>query len=133
VNYYVQGKANLNDPAWVPVSPTIRATTNFITWCIELPSPYRFFRLSEGLSPVSVGGQLAFTSMRFGTNGLTLNWTAPPNQRYVAEWTPTFAPPAWRPFPDYITSTNTAYTFTDDGSKTGGLGTNRFYRFFLVP
>jgi hypothetical protein len=133
VNYYVQGKASLNDAAWVPVSPTLRATTNTLTWCIQLPSPYHFFRLVEGLSPQSAGNRIAFTGMSYGTNGVTFRWTAPPNQRYAVEWSATLSPPLWQPYPDYITSTNTAYVFTDDGSKTGGLGISRYYRFFLVP
>jgi hypothetical protein len=133
VNYYVQGKADLNAIAWLPVSPTIKATGTSLSWCIQLPSPYHFFRLVEGLSPFSTGNQLLFTSMSAGTNGITVTWTAPANQRYGAEWSPTLVPPSWRPYPDYITSTNTTYTFTDDGSKTGGLGGSRYYRFFLLP
>jgi subtilisin-like proprotein convertase family protein len=134
VNYYVQGKADLNATAWLPVSPTIKATSTSLTWCLQLPSPYRFFRLVEGLSPLSAGNPITFTGMTVGTNGsITFTWTAPANQRYGAEWSATLFPPSWQPYPDYITSTNTSYTFTDDGSKTGGLGGSRFYRFFLVP
>ena len=114
-------------------SPTLRAVGNQLTWCTPLPTPYSFFRIVEGLSPLSAGNPITFTGMSYGTNGLSLRWAAPPNLRFVAEWTATLAPPAWRPYPDYITSTNTIYTFTDDGSKTGGLGTSRYYRFFLVP
>jgi hypothetical protein len=133
VNYHVEGKASLNDPAWVPVSPTIRATGTTLTWCVQLPSPYHYFRLVEGLSPLSVGNQIPFSGMSYGTNGVSFRWTAPPNQRYVAEWSSTLFPPSWQPYPDFITSTTTTYVFTDDGSKTGGLGTSRYYRFFLVP
>jgi hypothetical protein len=133
VNYYVQGKADLNATAWLPVSPTIKATGTSLSWCIQLPSPYHFFRLVEGLSPSSAGNPITFTGMSSGTNGITLTWTAPANQRYGAEWSPTLFPPSWRPYPDYITSTTTTYTFTDDGSKTGGLGGSHFYRFFLLP
>jgi hypothetical protein len=133
VNYYVQGKANINDRAWLPVSGTLRATTTDLTWCIDLPSPFHFFRLVEGLSPLSATDDVAFSTVSFGTNGLILQWTAPPNLRFGVEWTTSLAPPRWQPYPDYITSTTTTYTFVDDGSKTGGLGTNRFYRVFLVP
>jgi len=133
VNYYVQGKGDLNATAWLPVSPTIKATGTSLAWCLQLPSPYHFFRLVEGLSPLSAGNPITFTGMSAGTNGVTFTWAAPPNQRYGAEWSPTLIPPSWRPYPDYITSTNTTYTFTDDGSKTGGLGANRYYRFFLLP
>lgn len=133
VNYYVQGKADLNATAWLPVSPTIKATGTSLTWCIQLPSVFHFFQLVEGLSPLSAGNPITFTGMSADTNGITLTWTAPANQRYGVEWSPTLFPPSWRPYPDYITSINTTYTFTDDGSKTGGLGGSRFYRFFLVP
>jgi subtilisin family serine protease/subtilisin-like proprotein convertase family protein len=133
VNYYVEGKADLNATAWLPVSPTIKATGTSLSWCIPLPSPYHFFRLVEGQSPFSVGNQIMFTSMSAGTNGITVTWTAPANQRYGAEWSATLVPPSWQPYPDYITSATTTYTFTDDGSRTGGLGAGRFYRFFLLP
>ena len=133
VNYHVQGKANFNAPAWIPVSPTIKATSGTITWCITLPSPYSFFRLSEGLSPHSAGNPVIPTSIVFSGNVLTLKWNAPPNLRFVAEYTDSLFPILWKPFPDYITSTNGVYTFTDDGTKTGGPNPTRYYRFLQVP
>ena len=51
VSYYVQGKINLSDPLWNPVSPTIVATGLETTYCIPLPSPYHFFRVVQGSSP----------------------------------------------------------------------------------
>jgi subtilisin-like proprotein convertase family protein len=49
IHYYVQGKTNVNDANWVTVSSTIAATDMVTTWCITLPSPFHFFRVSEGL------------------------------------------------------------------------------------
>jgi hypothetical protein len=118
---------------WVPVSPTIRATNTWITWCTPLPTPYMFFDLREGLSPLSLVTTINYTNQVFGTNGLTLCWLAPPNQYYLVLYTDTLSPPKWVPYPDYITSTNTLYKFTDDGSKTGGLNLNRFYQVLEVP
>jgi len=133
VNYMVQGKANLSSPVWVPVSPTIRATGTSISWCMPLPSAYSFFRLAEGLSPLSSGSPGVFTVMSFTPGNLQLQWNAPSGLRFVAEYTESLFPPVWQPYPDYITSTNTVYTFIDDGSRTAPLGPTRYYRFFQVP
>jgi len=71
--------------------------------------------------------------MIFGPGLFTLQWSAPPNQHYVLEWSDTLLPGSWQPYPDVITSATTTYTFTDDGSKTGPLNAFRFYRIYLVP
>jgi subtilisin-like proprotein convertase family protein len=133
VNYYVVAKDVWQSQVWVPVSPTIRATNTWILWCTVLPTPYMFFDLREGLSPLSLVTTINFTNQVWGTNGLTLCWLAPPNQYYLVLYTDTLSPPKWVPYPDYITSTNTLYKFTDDGSKTGGLNLNRFYQVLEVP
>lgn len=134
VNYYIEGAANFNPPIlWVPVTPTIKATGTTLNWCIALPNPYSFFRLREGLSPLSSGSPTTFTTSGFAAGALGLQWNAPPGLRFVAEYTESVFPPAWQPYPDYITSTNTVYSFNDDGSRTAPLGPTRYYRFFQVP
>jgi hypothetical protein len=97
-----------------------------------LPSPYHFFRLTEGLSPVSAGSPVALTSMTMGAGNLTLQWTARAGLRFGVEWSDSLSGP-WHPYPDYITSATTTYTFTDNGSKTAPLGPGRYYRIFLIP
>jgi len=52
ISYYVQGKINVNDPVWNPVSPTIVATGLETSYCIPLPTPYQFFRVVRGLAPI---------------------------------------------------------------------------------
>ncbi len=133
VNYYVEGKMDLNAQAWLPVSGTIRAVSTGITWCIPLPTPFHFFRIVEGLSPLSAGSPVTFTTMSWGSNGLQLRWNALPNLRFAVEWSASLSPPAWQPFPDYVTSATSTYTFLDDGSKTTGVTSNQFYRVFRVP
>ena len=49
IHYYVQGKTDVNGTNWATVSPTITAADMLTTGCIALPSPYHFFRVSEGL------------------------------------------------------------------------------------
>jgi hypothetical protein len=50
VHYFVQGKTNLLDPAWVSIPPTNTATSITPTACIPLPSPLHFFRIGQRLN-----------------------------------------------------------------------------------
>jgi hypothetical protein len=49
VHYYVQGKASLEDAAWTTVSTTLTASDVLTSYCVTLPSPFRFFRVHEGI------------------------------------------------------------------------------------
>jgi hypothetical protein len=133
VNYHVRGTAQLVPQIWFPVSPTIRADSTSLTWCTPLPTPYQFFELFEGLSQLSAGTPVAFTTMSGGPGGLVLEWTAEPGLQFGVQWTDGISPPMWQPYPLVITSVTGTYTFTDDGSLTGGLNPARFYRVFLLP
>jgi len=73
------------------------------------------------------------TSITRSTNGVLLQWTAAANSRFNVQWTPALAPPAWNTFTNLVTSTNTFYSFLDDGSQSGGLGPPRFYRLLQLP
>jgi hypothetical protein len=53
-NYYVQGKAELNTPAWTTLTTTITATATNTTNCISLPATNHFFRVVIGNAPSSV-------------------------------------------------------------------------------
>jgi hypothetical protein len=47
VRYTVQGLTNLNSTNWVNASPPVTAADYTATWCIPLPSPLQFFRVTE--------------------------------------------------------------------------------------
>jgi hypothetical protein len=132
VNYYVVGKPDWTSQAWLPVSGTLRATGPSLTWCTPLPTPYIFFDLREGLSPLSLDNPVTLTNSFASSNGLTLCWTAPPNLLYGVYYSDTLFPLYWKPYPDYVTSSTDTYKFIDDGSKTGGLNTNRYYQVILL-
>jgi len=132
VNYYVVGKGAFGDQAWLPVTGTLRALTNSITWCVPLPSPYNLFDLRQGLSPLSLENSVTFTNQVGTPTSFTLIWGAPTNYIFGVYYTDTIAPPIWRPYPDYITSTTGTFIFIDNGSRTGGLNPLRFYRIVQI-
>jgi hypothetical protein len=133
IHYYVQGKPNVIDTNWVAVSPTIAAADVLTTWCIALPSPNHFFRVSEGLVNTPYIPPLRITRISSDTNGVLLQWLAPSNSQFQAQWTPVLAPPAWTRFTNILTSTNGAFSFLDDGSQTAGLAAPRYYRLQQLP
>jgi hypothetical protein len=62
-----------------------------------------------------------------------LQWLAPTNSQFQAQWTPSLAPPSWNPFTNILTSTNGVFSFLDDGSQSGGLASRRYYRLKQLP
>ena len=64
---------------------------------------------------------------------MRLQWAAPATSQFQVQWTPSLTPPGWIPFADVLTSTNGEFEFLDDGSQTGGLSTERYYRLQQLP
>jgi hypothetical protein len=128
VHYYLQGKTTLSDPYWYKATQTLTATNDFHLECVDLPSPFQFFRVAEGLSLFDVIEPLPVVKVNLVTNGVSLLWIDSVTARYEVQWTPALAPPVWGSFTNAITSTNGWFSFVDDGTQSGGLGGIRFYR-----
>lgn len=134
--YVVQAKVTLSDSNWVDHSGTITATAAVTGYCVPLPSPYHFFRVVEGVavdpaSPV----QIRIIRISSGPGGVTLDWQAPPSFQFEVEYSDVL-PPVWAMATGGpITSTDGDFTFTDDGTLTGGppLPPIRYYRLVLLP
>jgi hypothetical protein len=62
-----------------------------------------------------------------------LQWVAPTNSLFQAQWTLSLAPPAWSAFTNVLTSTNGLFWFLDDGSQSGDLTGPRCYRLQQLP
>ena len=133
IHYYVQGIAELNGTNWVAVSPTIAAADVVTPFCIDLPSPYYFFRVSEGLVVTPYAAPIRIISITCDTNGVRLQWLAPTQAQFQVEWSPTLAPPAWTNFTNTITSSNGAFSFLDPGAPAGDLAGPRYYRLQQLP
>ena len=131
-DYYVEAKTNLTDPSWTVVSPTITATNTTTTYCVPITGTTMFFRVAAGTAPATTGPAINFSSLTLTPGGFVLNWTAPATDRYQVQYA-TNLPPVWMTFSNIVTSTNGNFTFTDDGSQSGGLGVARFYRLLLLP
>jgi subtilisin family serine protease/subtilisin-like proprotein convertase family protein len=69
---------------------------------------------------------------QFTANGFVINWTADPNQRFQVQWSDVI-PPNWQSFTNVVTSTTENYTFTDDGTQSGGFAPFRMYRLRQLP
>jgi hypothetical protein len=132
VRYSVQGVPGLGDTNWVTLSPTIVATGFTTTYCIPLPSIYHFFRIKEGVAAASTAA-INFTRISRSPSGVLLEWVAPSNYKFNVQWSSSFPAGTWNTFSNLVTSTNTMFSFLDDGSQSGGLGATRFYRLVHVP
>jgi hypothetical protein len=133
IHYFVQGKTDLNNTNWAIVSPTLVAADASATCCISLPSPYHFFRVSEGLVVTPYIPPVRITSISADTNGVLLQWLALTNNQFQAQWTPSLTPASWTNFTNTLTSTNGSFSFLDDGSQSGGLAGARYYRLKQLP
>ncbi|MGH7973377.1 MAG: hypothetical protein ACREIC_32065, partial [Limisphaerales bacterium] len=48
-HYYIEGTAGFDDTNWLALSPTLTANDIISSYCLDLPSPFAFFRVREGL------------------------------------------------------------------------------------
>jgi len=129
-NYFVEMKTNLTEPAWTVVSPTITATGATTTYCVPITATQMFFRVVQGTAPSSP--IINFSGLTMTPGGFVLNWTAPATDRFQVQYA-TNLPPVWLTIGATVTSTTGNFTFTDDGSLSGGLSALRFYRLLLLP
>ncbi len=117
---------------WLGVQNTNSYTVNF-----SLEVNFHLIPTNAPASPINISG-IAYTNIG-GTNGFLFTWYAPTNDLFRVQWTGSLAPPvAWNMFTNLIrytgpvTPTNGLFSFFDDGSQSGGLGSMRFYRVLQV-
>jgi hypothetical protein len=66
-------------------------------------------------------------------NGMVLSWTADSAARFQVQWKASATAATWNTIASTVTSATGNFSFLDDGSQTGGLGTMRFYRLLQLP
>ncbi len=131
IHYYLEGKPDIADSDWTILSPTLTASDFTTTFCLLLPSPFEYFRVSEGL--VLVPAPPIIASVGVASGGTLLQWTARTNLFFNVQWTAALAPANWSAFPGLVGSTNGTFLFFDNGSQASGSGGERFYRLRQMP
>jgi subtilisin-like proprotein convertase family protein len=132
--YLVQARTNLLDPAWLVLLSTNAVSTQ-MTYCLDLSRNLHFFQI-ESPAPANQSPatrpKIDTSSLTYATSGFTLRWTALAGERFHVVHANTI-PPVWKSFTNLITSTNGQFTFTDDGSQSGGLEGFRLYQLRIAP
>ncbi|MGN6643045.1 MAG: C-type lectin domain-containing protein, partial [Verrucomicrobiota bacterium] len=132
VHYYVEGVPDLSSTNWTAVSPTLTADDYTTSYCVDLPSIYHFFRVVEGVT-LSTFAPAPALSATWNGSAFVLEWSGAVGAQYQVEYSSSLSSPTWTAFASPVTTTTGVFTFTDDGSQTGGFGTQRFYRIVLLP
>lgn len=140
-----QGSATLSTTSTPPIIDGttyylgVQNTNSFpVSYGIEVDFHFVLSGPSTNTSPVSI----IHTNIS-GTNGFLLIWYAPSNDLFEVQWTPVLKTNTWNTFTNplpvtfdttyaFVNPTNTRFEFFDDGSQTGGFGTNRFYQVILL-
>ena len=93
-SYVIQGRGQLSDTKWDDIT-TVVAQGVSERFCVGLPTPYRFFR-------VSVGDRVPPREIRFidpmldvGATDLCLSWVAEPSRRYTIQGRGQLADSGW--------------------------------------
>jgi len=105
-NYYVVAKTNALDAAWTPISPTITAVDTSTTWCLDLPSPWRFFDVLEGESPV-VPIPAPVPVLRLDGANICVGFASVIGTNYHVQAKKVSTDPAWITLTPRITATST--------------------------
>jgi len=132
--YSVSGGTGVGGGPLAPLTAATVATDLSTTYTLPLPSPYHTLLVAEVASPVTNSTPPpALSVASVSPAGVQLQWTAAPGGNFQVQWSASLLPAAWVTIPSVITSSGGAYSFSDDGSQTGGLGTTRFYRLLVLP
>ena len=102
----------------------ITNSTLFIYYTLSTWNPYTVVKMRSAfiIAPVIDPGSLVKTKTQF-----SFAWTAPTNISYQVDYS-TRLLSGWTTFTNIITSTNGSFTFTDNGTNSGGFGNTKFYR-----
>jgi hypothetical protein len=94
--YVIQGRTNLTDVAWQGVATTVAAGTS-TTYCIDLPTPYGYFRVvaQGGGPPPPVAPPRIDPALSFTATEVCLTWASAPGAVYAIEAKADLGAAAW--------------------------------------
>jgi hypothetical protein len=76
--------------------------------------------------------QLAIQDVTHTSSGTTIRWKSQPGITYRCQWKSQLIGATWQSITPDFAGTGSLLSWTDDGTQTGGHGTQRFYR-VVVP
>ena len=127
ISYLLQGAENLDGAEWNDIE-MILADGETTTHCLPTRmQSMRFFRVAIlGMTPIPQP-QVILQARLLESGGITLTWVAEPSRRFQVEFTDGI-PPNWMPISKIVSSTSGDFVFIDDGSMSGELSEQRYYR-----
>ena len=128
IRYLLQGTENLAGAEWEDIE-TILANKELTSHCLAIDIPnMRFFRVAIlGMAPITQP-RVTLQAELLENGGVALTWKAEPNRRFQVEFTDEIPPKNWISIPMIISSDSGNFIFTDDGSMSGELSEQRYYR-----
>ncbi len=128
LSYLLQGAENLDGAEWNDIK-TVVANGKMTSYCLPIDmQSMRFFRVAIlGTLPVSQPRVTLQAEILEG--GLVvLTWKADPNRQFQVEFSDMIPPRNWTTIPMILSSDSGDFRFIDDGSMTGELSDQRYYR-----
>jgi subtilisin-like proprotein convertase family protein len=120
--YVVQGREGLDQEDWVDLD-TLVATSVSSDYCIELTSPYRFFRILVGaLQEPTTGESFVEASLLLDGNQVCIQWNAESGRSYHIDGIPSLNTPIWNEIATVLASGKQAAYCLDLPTE------NRFFR-----
>lgn len=125
-NYYVQAKSSVDDATWARVSPLITTAGQLAEYCLDLPTPYRFFRVEVvGVAPPPPPPvQFVTPVLVLNPTNLCLRWTSSIGTNYVVEARTNVEDRIWDRISSVLTASSTNSEFCLDRPTP--------YRFFQI-
>jgi hypothetical protein len=116
---------------WTPTLAQTSTTNTFTTVVTDNGTPGLSATNSFTvvvIPPITISGFVVLT------NGYQFQWSAPTNLQFQVQWKTNLLPVInWNTFTNILSSISGIFTFTDDGSQSGGLGGMKFYRLIEYP
>ena len=128
VSYLLQGTENLDDPEWNDIE-TILADGELASYCFPIDMlSMRFFRVAIlGTTPITQP-RVTLQARLLEDGGVNLTWKAGAGRQFRVEFTDMIPPRNWTIIPMIVSSDSGDFSFMDDGSISGELSEQRYYR-----
>jgi len=101
---------------------TVSNSALYIYYVMSTWNPYTNIKMVSAFDIEPVIGSPVHTKTNF-----TFSWFAPTNESYQIDYSTNLLS-AWKTLTNIVSSSNGTFNFTDNGTNSGGFGTNKFYR-----